>query len=173
MPTVVDAIRGEHVEAFIEYQRARWTPSTAASRYRYVQQLFRWLEEEGEIAASPMARMHPPAVPEEPVPVVTDDHLKRLLAACAGKGFDERRDSAILRLFVDGGLRLAELTALNVADVDFESGVAVVMGKGRRARACPFGRQTAQALDRYLRARDRHPLGREAVALAWSERPLD
>jgi site-specific recombinase XerD len=158
MPTAVEAIRREHVEAFIEDQLARWTASTAASRYRYVQQLFRWLEEEGEISASPMARMRPPSVPEEPVPVVGDDDLKRLFATCSGKGFDERRDSAVLRLFVDGGLRLAELTALNVADVDFELGVVVVMGKGRRSRACPFGRQTAQALDRYLRTRERHAL---------------
>jgi site-specific recombinase XerD len=158
MPTTVDAIRREHVEAFIEDQLARWTPSTAASRYRYVQQFFRWLEEEGEITTSPMARMRPPAVAEEPVPVVGDDDVKRLLAACAGKGFDERRDTAIIRLFLDGGLRLAELTSLKVADVDFESGVVIVMGKGRRPRACPFGRQTAQALDRYLRSRDHHRL---------------
>ncbi len=156
MPTAVDAIRREHVEAFIEDQLARWTPSTAASRYRYVQQFFRWLEEEGEITTSPMARMRPPTVAEEPVPVVSDDDVKRLLSACAGKGFDERRDTAIIRLFLDGGLRLAELTSLKVADVDFESGVVIVMGKGRRPRACPFGHQTAQALDRYLRSRDHH-----------------
>ncbi len=41
MPTTVDGVRREHVEAFIEGQLARWTPSTAASRYRYVQQFFR------------------------------------------------------------------------------------------------------------------------------------
>src|SRR5579884_878055 len=49
MPTRAQAIRREHVEAFIEDQLARRTPSTAATRFRYLQQFFRWLEEEGEI----------------------------------------------------------------------------------------------------------------------------
>lgn len=56
----VDGVRREHVEAFIEAQLAGWTPSTAASHYRYVQQSFRWLEEEGEVPASPMARRSRP-----------------------------------------------------------------------------------------------------------------
>ncbi len=158
MPTTVDGVRREHVEAFIEDQLARWTPSTAASRYRYVQQFFRWLEEEGEIASSPMARMKPPAVSEEPVAVLSDDEIRRLLTACDGRGYEERRDAAIVRLFLDTGVRLAELTGLRTDDVDFATGVVLVVGKGRRPRACPFGPKTAQALDRYLRVRAGHPL---------------
>ncbi|HEX2041398.1 MAG TPA: tyrosine-type recombinase/integrase [Acidimicrobiales bacterium] len=158
MPTTVEGVRREHVEAFIEDQLARWTPSTAASRYRYVQQFFRWLEDEGEVPASPMARMKPPAVPEEPVPVLRDDDVRRLLAACDGRGYEERRDAAIIRLFLDTGVRLAELTGLRTDDVDFGTDVLLVVGKGRRPRACPFGPKTAQALDRYIRVRARHPL---------------
>lgn len=47
MPTAAGNVRREHVEAFIEDQLTRWTPSTAASRYRYLQQFFRCLEQEG------------------------------------------------------------------------------------------------------------------------------
>jgi site-specific recombinase XerD len=53
-------------------------------------------------------------------------------------------------------MRRQELVDLKVSDVDFESNVAVVLGKGRRQRACPFGRMAAVALDRYLRARVAH-----------------
>jgi site-specific recombinase XerD len=60
-------------------------------------------------------------------------------------------------MFLDTGMRRAELTGLRLADVDFDHDTAVVMGKGRRPRAVPFGRRTAQALDRYLRARAHHP----------------
>ncbi len=105
-----------------------------------------------------MARMKPPTVPEAPVPVLGDDELRRLLAACDGTGYEQRRDAAIVRLFLDTGVRLAELTGLRVDDVDFTTGVVLVVGKGRRPRACPFGPKTAQALDRYLRVRARHPL---------------
>lgn len=74
-----------------------------------------------------------------------------------GKGFAERRDSAILRLFYDTGMRLEQLAGLDVADVDMDDDVCHVLGKGRRRRAAPFGNQTGQVLARYLRARMRHP----------------
>jgi Phage integrase family len=68
---------------------------------------------------------------------------------------------AILRLFADTGLRLSELAHLTVADVDLDEHVAVVLGKGRRPRAVPFGAKTTAALDRYLRLRGRHKVAAE------------
>ncbi len=103
-----------------------------------------------------MRNMKPPHVPEVPVEVLNEDQLKRLLKACDGKSFDDRRDTAILRLFIDTGIRRNELTGLKTTDVDFEVNVALVLGKGRRPRSAPFGRKTAVALDRYLRARAGH-----------------
>jgi integrase len=48
--------------------------------------------------------MKSPHVPDVPVPVLGDDELRRLLAACEGRGFEERRDAAIVRLFLDSGM---------------------------------------------------------------------
>jgi integrase len=53
-------------------------------------------------------------------------------------------------------VRRAELAGLLVEDVDFDANVIVVLGKGRRPRAVPFGRKTAQVIDRYLRIRASH-----------------
>jgi len=156
MPTNVTHIRREHVEAFIADQVARWRPSTARTRYRSVQQFFRWCISEGELRESPMKNTTAPAIPEEPPAVLTEDQLRALLRACDGQAFLERRDAAIIRLFIDAGVRLSELTGLRVSDVDLAGGVALVMGKGRRPRACPFGAKTAAALDRYLRLRAGH-----------------
>jgi integrase len=103
-----------------------------------------------------MARMKPPHIPEQPVPVLSPEQLRALLAASPGKGYTDRHDTAILRLLIDTGMRLAELAGLAVTDLDVDN-VAVVLAKGRRLRACPFGRNTAQALDRDLCARARHP----------------
>ena len=97
-----------------------------------------------------MARMKPPLVPDVPVPVLGDDDLRRLLAACEGRGFEERRDMVIVRLFLDSGMRLAELANLGLEDLDLDQDVAIVDGKGRRPRACPFGSKTGQAIDRYI-----------------------
>lgn len=59
----------------------------------------------------------------------------------------------MIRLFLDSGMRRGELAGLRVEDVDLDQEAAVVMGKGRRPQACPFGHTTGQALDRYMRAR--------------------
>ena len=110
-----------------------------------------------------MAKMRAPQVPEQPVPVFTDDELAAFLKATDGRHFTSRRDHAIFRLFIDTGMRLGELAGLRVDDLHlgddrYSSSVntAWVVGKGNRGRHCPFGAKTSQALDRYLRVRARH-----------------
>ena len=96
-------------------------PATVSFRYRALQQFTNWLAEEEELPADPMARMRPPQVPEQPVPVLTDDQMRALLGTCAkGKDFVDRRDHAIMRLFMDTGMRLAEMAGLHVEDVDLD-----------------------------------------------------
>src|SRR4051794_14850915 len=158
MPTSATGIAREHLEAFLAALSDRVSPATVAKHYRSMQQLFRWLVEDGEIGHSPMERMRPPAVPEQPVDILTDDELRALLDAARGNTFENRRDTAMLRMLIDTGMRAGELAGLAVTDRDSEQGVAVVMGKGRRGRAVPYGAKTADALRRYLRARAQHPL---------------
>ena len=102
--TLVDARRAD-MEAFLGDLLQRRAPATAATRYKVLRILYAWLEEEEEITASPMAKMRPPIVPEQPVPVVPEDGLRRLLATCAGKTFEDRRDTALSLLLVDLGPR--------------------------------------------------------------------
>jgi site-specific recombinase XerD len=157
MPTEVSLLTREHVESFLVYKSELVSASTVATCYRYLQQFFRWALDEEEITRSPMERMKPPAIPETPVPVITEDDLRTLLDECAGTDFTARRDLAIIMLLLDTGVRLAELAGLGVEDIDFGLNVVTVMGKGRRLRSCPFGLKTSQVLDRYLRVRARHP----------------
>src|SRR5829696_9447860 len=142
--TLVDA-RREDLEAFLGELLQRRAPETVATRYRRLRVLYRWLEEEEEITTNPMAKMRPPIIPEQPIPVVPDDGLRRLFAACAGKRFEDRRDTALLMLLLDTGARRAELAGLRLADVDLELDVLLVLGKGRRERALPFGNKAAVA----------------------------
>jgi site-specific recombinase XerD len=125
-------------------------------RFRSLKQWFRWCVEEEELDTSPMARMSAPNVPDKPVKMLSNDELKLLMATCTGKDFDERRDQAIIRLFADTGMRLAELTTLDVDGIDWDHDVALIMGKGSRPRSAPFGNETGQALSRYLHVRGRH-----------------
>ena len=64
---------------------------------------------------------------------------------------------AIVRLFLDTGARRAEIAGLMVDDIDWTLNVILVRGKGGSQQPCAYRRRTAAAVDRYMRARGRHP----------------
>lgn len=99
MPIDLENIRREHVESFIENLLSRFKPATAANRFGGLRAYFKWAAEEGEIRESPMARMSPPRVPDQPPPILREDDIQRLFKACVGNSYEERRDTAIIRLF--------------------------------------------------------------------------
>jgi site-specific recombinase XerD len=161
--TTLEAATRADLEAFMADLLARRSPSTAATYHKILKVLYAWLVDEEEIDTDPMARMKPPIVPDKPVPIVSPGGLKRLFAACAGTGFEARRDTALIMLLLDTGARRAEMVGLELTDVDLDLDVLLVLGKGRRERTLPFGRKAGEALDRYLRARARH----KDAALSW------
>ena len=143
------------LEDFLGDLLSRRAAATAWTYYKALRVLYGWLEEE-EAIASPMARIKPPIVPDQPVPVVPEDALQRLLKVCEGRDFKARRDTALVLLLVDIGPRRGELAGVQLDDVDLDLEVITVLGKGRRPRSLPFGHNAAVALDRYLRARVQH-----------------
>jgi len=121
MPRHVGSIRREHIEAFlVSLQESGRSPATVSNRYRSLAAFFRWLTDEGEVGESPMARMRPPKVPDQPVPVLREDQLVALMATCAGRDFQSWRDRAVLRLLIDTGIRRGELAAMTVEGVEAE-----------------------------------------------------
>lgn len=163
MPTGADSITREHVESFIEHLLDRHSASTAANRYRSLQQLFRWLVDEGEASSSPMDRMRPPKVPEQPVPIFTVEEHRALLDTCATRSLEDLRDRALLRLFIDTGARVSELANLrydpddlDASDVDLDRNLISVTRKGRRMGTLRIGSKSVRDLDRYLRVRAAH-----------------
>ena len=159
-------ITREQVEDFIAVLHATRSPGTAHNRYRALNTFFRWLVEEGELDASPTERMRPPTLPEAPPPVLALDAQRAIVAAAAAdRTFEGRRDEAVLRLFIDSGIRRAEMVGLRLDQVDLDAGSASVTGKGQRTRFVAFGAETAKALDRYFRQRARHPAAARTEAL--------
>lgn len=158
LPTDPLYIKRDALEMWIIAQRETMKPATITTRYRSVQQFFRWLVDEGEIKESPMARMRAPAIPEPDTPVLTDGQVKALLAACDGRTFEDRRDTAIIRMLIDTGMRRTEIASILLTDLDIDAQTAHIMGKGRRPRTSRIGRKTSVALDRYLRERKKHRL---------------
>jgi len=166
----VGAIRREHVEAFLLDLRERpgrkgqpMSPATISKVYRALRPFFGWLVEEDEIDANPMERIPRPRVEEKHKTPLTGDDFERLLATCSGKTFEERRDTAIIRLLGSTGMRRGELEGLTVdaVELDRDGGRAYVeprTSKSKRGRYVAFGPKTATAIDRYLRMRAAHEL---------------
>lgn len=159
-----DSITRATIEEFMADQLERLSASTAATRYRCLQQFVKWLREEGELDDDPMAHTAAPSVEEMPVPVFTDEELLRLVTFADGKSFTERRNAAIVRVFIDTGCRLGEMAGMRLADVDLQAQAILVVGKGERGRYVPLGAKATVAVDRYLRRRRQHPkAGTEAL----------
>ncbi|MDL4815967.1 tyrosine-type recombinase/integrase [Actinomadura opuntiae] len=150
-------VEGRDVQDFTIHVLDTRTPGYANNLYRAVQQFFRWWSGEFGLP-NPMWGLKPPMVPEKPVPVLTEAQLAKLLKTAQGRGFVQLRDTAILMLLMDAGLRRGELAGLKLDDIDLDYREVVVTGKGRRQRTVPFGHKTALALDRYLKARAKQRL---------------
>jgi site-specific recombinase XerD len=112
---------------------------------------------EEEVLANPMARMKPPKVPESPPDVLAPEQVRKLLRVTAGKDFISRRDTALITLLFDTGVRAQELIGLRLDEVDLDREVILVLGKGRRQRYVPLGAKSVSVVDRYIRVRASHP----------------
>jgi integrase/recombinase XerD len=144
---------------FSALEAAGIKPTTRRSRWIALRSLYAWLHEEEEIPANPMAKVKVEKVEPAPIQLLDDDQLRKLLKACEGREFLDRRDLAMFRLMIGTGMRRSEVAALNLVDVDLDARIAYVRkGKGDRARIVRFDPATAAALDRYRRTRARHRL---------------
>lgn len=134
-------------------------PATVTARQLGVRRFSAWLTEEGELDADPLLGVRAPKLDSKVIEPLSEDEIKALLATCTGKDFMARRDAALIRFMVETGSRAGETAGLQLADVDLVRGTAIIRrGKGGRGRFVPFGSQTAQAIDRYIRVRRSHRL---------------
>jgi integrase len=140
----------------------RYSSAYASNQYRGLQQFFKWLAADEDLP-DPMTGLRPPKVTEKLVPVFSAAELSALERACAGRGFAQRRDAAVIAVFEATGIRLPELAGIRYSpgddqrtDVDLERREITVTGKGGRTRVVKISYDAARAIDRYLRIRARH-----------------
>jgi site-specific recombinase XerD len=147
------------VETWIrELQGAGRAKATIRSRWIALRSFYGWLSDEDELDRSPLAKVRVPKPDPPPPDVLGPDLLAALLKACEGRGFEDRRDAALIRFMLATGLRVSETCALELGDIDLTLRLATVRsGKGDKARVVRFDPGTAKYLDRYLRVRARHP----------------
>ncbi len=161
--TAPDEVTRDHVRGWIRAVRDTTSSGTARSQLPGLRHFYRWMVDEGEMATNPTEGIRTPTPNDTVTRTLKVPQIRALLGTCTGGDrFTDRRDAAIILLFVDGGLRLAELAGLDVDAASVLDRMVFVEGKGSnrsgpRRRAVPLGVKATQALDRYLRERRRHP----------------
>lgn len=140
--------------------------STCRTELRGLRLFSAWLFAEEETDIDPLLALRTVKVDEKVVHRLTEDECRRLILACKGTGFRERRDEAIMRLLIESPCRAGDIVGMNVDDVQLARGLAVIRrGKGGKGRIIPFGPTTSRAIDRYIRMRRTHPLA--ATPTLW------
>lgn len=145
-------------------------PGTVAVRFRGLRRFSLWLVLEEIRDKNVMAGLEEPSIPDKPVPVLVDDELVALLKLCKGKDFRSRCDEAMIRLFFDCGLRVAELCGIELDHVDLDAEVITVTGKGNKTRAVYPCAKTMRAVERYIRECGKSKHARMTKALFLSQR---
>ncbi|MDV6376149.1 tyrosine-type recombinase/integrase [Deinococcus arenicola] len=133
-------------------------PGGEHAALRGLRATFRWALEEELITRDPTVRMRMPSLPHEQPPAIQPGEVELCLRQ-AKKSRHPLRDTAILYVLYDTGLRRGELISLRLEDVDLLSGAITVRAanaKTNRTRRVPLGIKSSRAINQYER-RERHP----------------
>jgi integrase/recombinase XerC len=143
-----------------DLQRGRLRPASLGRKLAAVRSLFRFLQKEGHIQTNPTRLVGSVRLPRRLPRVLTVDEAERLLETPVGDHLRAARDRAVLETFYSTGMRLSELTGLNLDDLDTAEGMVRVLGKGNKERIVPIGDKAVEAVKRYLAHPDRRTAAR-------------
>ena len=162
-------VTSTQVRGFLADLHARRHPATLGRKLAAIRSFFRWLLREGVCDLDPTAGIPSPRTPKRlPNPLPVDDCIALAErgrrrgrtragseASAARAALGELRDRALVELLYGAGLRVGELAALDVRDLDLHRGDVRVLGKGSKERVVPLPAATREALDAYLAVRRR------------------
>ncbi|MSM40600.1 MAG: tyrosine recombinase XerC [Geobacter sp.] len=126
--------------------------STIGRKLAAIRACYRYLVRQGLVERNPAELVSTPKR-EKRIPYhLTIDEVTALVEAPDGPETLSLRDRAILELLYSSGLRVSELTGLNIASLDLDGGLVRVLGKGGKERIVPLGSHALRALNTYLGA---------------------
>jgi len=133
-----------------EQMRAGLSPRTVARYLSGFRQFYRWQVRERRMDKDPTALVESPKLGRSLPKALSEDQVERLLAAPDTDDPVELRDRAMLELMYATGLRVSELTGLELKNLSLNRGVVRVLGKGNKERLVPLGAEASSWLERYL-----------------------
>lgn len=149
-------------------RRKNYAPASMARMLSSLRSFFRYLQRQGLVNNNPAQGIRAPRG-EKRLPRTLDvDRAGQLLDQLPADTVPEVRDRAMLELLYSSGLRLSELTGLDLPDLDLAAGQVRVLGKGGKQRDLPVGSKARAALQDWLAVRSQ--LARDTPALFVGER---
>lgn len=141
------------VRSYLSILFQKNSPSSVARKLSSLKSFFQFWVKKGAIAQNPARPIHSPKIPKKLPKFLNVDEIFRLLDSPGDEQFSDLRNKAILELLYSCGLRVAELTGLDIDDVDLENRLVKVVGKGSKERLVPIGKKASERLNRYLALR--------------------
>ncbi len=145
----IKELDGLSLRRYLGFLHKKNKKSSIGRKLSAIRSFFRFLVKRGLMEVNPAEAVSNPKT-ESPIPVFLPvDEVFRLLDSIPMNSIADLRDRAILELLYSAGIRVSELTSLNVFDVDLERSVVRVLGKGKKERIVPVGRKAIIAIKAY------------------------
>ncbi len=155
--TAVEDVDHLLIRRYLAHLHRDHAKSSIGRKLAALRAFFRHLLRTGRVAKNPAELVATPKR-EKKVPFhLNIDEVTALVEAPREGEPLSLRDRAILETLYSCGIRVSELTGLNVGDVDLEEGMVKVLGKGGKERIVPIGRPAREAVTAYLTARNEPP----------------
>jgi integrase/recombinase XerC len=150
-----DRLTTRHLRAYLAWLHEQgYAKTTIARRIAAVRSWCRFLCRQGTLQSNPAEGLRGPRQDKKLPNFLGPDDLTKLLATPPADTPLGCRDRAILETLYSAGVRVSELTGMNLDDVDMNDGCAIVRGKGKRERLVLLGRQCREALRSWLGFRE-------------------
>lgn len=147
--TAPGVITYEHVLNYLHELRKDYSDTSVARKLAAIKAFHKFLVREGITENLPTSDIKSPKRARRLPKVLSPQHIDKLLSQPMGAGKYEIRDRAILELLYSCGMRVSELVALDITDIDLRGGYLRCFGKGSKERIIPLGSYALEALTEY------------------------
>ena len=144
-------VKREDITAYIFHQKSSGLSTSSISRSLAAIKMFhRFLVRENLSPRDPTDLVDTPRLWKRVPDVLSTNEIAGIIAAAKGKKAQQVRDQAILELFYASGMRVSELVALKLEQINLDVGYVRCIGKGQKERIIPIGKNAREAVRRYL-----------------------
>ena len=150
------SVETDSVRAYLAYLNEReYSKATIARKLATLRSFYKFLVERNHVTSSPVISIRTPKQDKKLPRFLEYEEVKRLLNTPPTNTWLGARDRAILETLYSTGIRVSELVALNMDDIDFLGEVVHVRGKGKKERIAPIGSSALQVIQHYMEYRNK------------------